>query len=317
MRVVAGVDIGGTNTKYGLVNESGSCIVSDSMLTKKFRTPSDLVRKVSAKILKMATGSELIGVGIGAPNGNYYKGTIDHPPNLPWKGSIPLTSLFEEQTGVPCILTNDANAGAIGEMLFGSAKNINDFIFITLGTGLGSGIVANRQLIYGHDGLAAELGHVIVVNNGRLCGCGRKGCLETYASASGIKRTIEEWIGKGKSTVLSQKKGAIEAADVFLAAKKGDLLAIKAFEFTGKILGQALANSVAYTSPKAIFLFGGLADANELLFEPTKKHFEKNLLNIYKNKIGIFPSGLKESNVAILGAASLAWSRDLSVKQPA
>jgi len=316
MRVVAGVDIGGTNTKYGLVNETGSCIVSASVPTRKFKAPGDLVKTIAAKILRMAAGNELVGVGIGAPNGNFHKGTIDHPPNLPWKGSIPLTALFEQKTGVPCILTNDANAGAIGEMLFGDAKDINDFIFITLGTGLGSGIVANRQLIYGHDGLAAELGHVIVEKNGRLCGCGRKGCLETYASASGIKRTVEEWISLGKDTTLKKHKGAIDSADIFAAAQKGDALAIRAFEFTGKILGQALANSVAYTSPKAIFLFGGLADAGELLFEPTKKHFEKNLLNIYKNKIGIFPSGLRESNVAILGAASLAWSRDLQVQPP-
>jgi len=309
MRVVAGIDIGGTNTDFGLVDELGNCLKTETVPTKKFKVPKDLVNEVSARILEMCKSHQLLGIGIGAPNGNYYKGTIEFAPNLPWKGIIPLAKLFEKATHTPCLLTNDANAAAIGEMTFGGAKKMRDFIFITLGTGLGSGLVANGQMIYGHDGLAGELGHVIVIKDGRLCGCGRKGCLETYASATGLKRTINEWIEQGKKTILSGKKEPIVSADIFMAAKKGDALALKAFEFTGEILGLALANSVNYTSPKTIFLFGGLANAKELLFEPTIRHFEENLLNIYKNKIKIVPSKLKENQAAILGAASLAWNQ--------
>lgn len=310
MKVVAGIDIGGTNTKFGLVDEMGICRTVDSILTKKFKKPNQLVKEVSSKISELLKpDSQLVGVGIGVANGNFYKGTIEFAPNLPWEGVIPLAKLFQKEIHVPCVLTNDAKAAAIGEMLFGGAKNMNDFIFITLGTGLGCGIVSNGQLIYGHDGLAGELGHTMVHKNGRSCGCGRKGCLETYVSASGIKRTVDTWLYQGKKSILTKNKNKIQSSDIFSAAKNGDALALKAFEFTGKTLGLALANSVAYTSPKAIFLFGGLANAKELLFEPTIRHFEENLLSIYKNKIKILPSKLKENKVAILGAASLAWNQ--------
>jgi glucokinase len=311
MKVVAGIDIGGTNTKFGLVSEQGVCSEVVCVPTKEYHDPSYFVKDISDKILKLLVPChELIGIGVGVANGNFYQGTIEYAPNLPWNGIIPLAKLFEQNTHVPCILTNDANAAAIGEMLFGGAKQMKDFIFVTLGTGLGSGIVSNGEVIYGHDGLAAELGHVMVVKNGRVCGCGRKGCLETYVSATGIKRTVYNWINRGEKSVLSHYKESIQASDICWAASNGDELALKAFEFTGEILGHALANSVAYTSPKAIFLFGGLANAKNLLFEPTVRHFENNLLTIYKNKIKILPSHLEENKVAILGAASLVWKQD-------
>lgn len=312
MKVVAGIDIGGTNTKFGLVSEQGVCSEVICVPTKQFNEPAYFVKEISERIFRLlGPQHELIGIGVGVANGNFYKGTIEYAPNLPWQGIIPMARLFEQNTHLPCILTNDANAAAIGEMLFGGAKKIRDFIFVTLGTGLGSGIVSNGHIIYGHDGLAAELGHVMVIRNGRACGCGRRGCLETYVSATGIKRTVYNWISRGEKSVLAKNKEAIQAADICRAASDGDTLALKAFEFTGEILGHALANSVAYTSPKAIFLFGGLANAKKLLFEPTIRHFEKNLLTIYKNKIEILPSRLEENKVAILGAASLVWKQDV------
>jgi glucokinase len=280
------------------------------VLTKKFKNPDELVKEICLRIQKKAGKNNLKGIGVGAPNANLFKGTIDSAPNLPWGGVIPLAHLFEKEARVPCIVSNDANVAAAGEMLFGNAKKINDFIFITLGTGVGSGIVVNRKLVYGHDSLAAELGHVIVAKNGRACRCGRKGCLETYVSATGIKRTIEGWLRNGEKSVLKKNADAIHSADIFSAAQKGDALAKKAFEFTGEILGLALANSVAYTSPQAIFLSGGLSKAKELLFVPTIHHFEKNLLTIYKNKIKILPSALEENRVAVLGAASLIWKKN-------
>ncbi|MES2590699.1 MAG: ROK family protein [Bacteroidota bacterium] len=311
MRVVAGIDIGGTNTKFGLVDENGVCKRVNWVNTKKFREPEIFVKEVASEIRSLLPPDyELIGIGIGVANGNFHKGTIESAPNLPWHGAVPLTKLFKKEINVPCVLTNDANAAAIGEMLFGGAKEMNDFIFITLGTGLGSGIVVNGQVVYGHDGLAAELGHVMVAKNGRACRCGRKGCLETYVSATGIMKTIYSWIGQGKKTILTRVNGPIQASDIYMAARQGDSLALEAFEYTGEILGHALANSVAYTSPKAIFLFGGLANAKDLLFDPTIRHFEKNLFAIYKNKIKILPSKLKENKVAILGAASLIWSKN-------
>jgi glucokinase len=311
MRVVAGIDIGGTNAKFGLVDEKGECGYIKNIATKEFQSPIHFAQNIAGRIFELLLPhQELIGIGIGVANGNFYNGTIEYSPNLPWHGIVPLAQLFEREMQVPCILTNDANAAAIGEMLFGGAKKMKDFIFVTLGTGLGSGIVSNGQVIYGHDGLAAELGHVMINKKGRSCGCGRKGCLETYVSATGIKRTVYNWISRGEKTILANYKTTIDATDISYAARNGDALALKAFEFTGEILGHALANSVAYTSPKAIFLFGGLANAKELLFEPTIRHFEKNLLTIYKNKIQIRPSELEENKVAILGAASLVWKQN-------
>jgi glucokinase len=228
---------------------------------------------------------------------------------LSWKGVVPLVSLFKQYFDVPVFLTNDANAAAIGEMIFGGAKNMNDFIVITLGTGLGSGIVANGKLVYGHDGFAGELGHTTVNYNGRQCGCGKKGCLETYASATGIKRTIFKLLADSlePSELRSVCFNDLTAEMITKAAKKGDKIALDAFEYTGSILGRKLAESVAYTSPEAIFLFGGLAKAEDFILEPTRRHMEANLLPIYKTKIKVVLSGMTEVNAAVMGSAALAW----------
>lgn len=309
-KIVAGIDIGGTNTVFGLVDEQGKILLKETVVTEHFPIPEDLVAVVVEHIKKAASQFsekyELVGVGIGAPNGNYFKGTIEFAPNLKWKEIVPLAKLFEQRLNVKTVLTNDANAAAIGEMMFGGAKNMKDFIFITLGTGLGSGIVANGEMIYGHDGFAGEIGHVIVFTDGRQCGCGRKGCLETYCSATGIKRTYSDLLMSNHEKV-EMKEMVADAKFIFEKALEGEKSAIEAFDYTGNILGLALANSVAYTSPEAIFLFGGLAQAGDFIFKPTIESFENNLLNIYKSKIKILPSQLKENDAAILGAASLIW----------
>jgi glucokinase len=307
--LVAGVDIGGTNTVFGLVDKNGRILLKEHVSTEHFPVPEDLVMVVAERI-KMAVlqfpDHELAGVGIGAPNGNYFKGTIEFAPNLKWEGVIPLAKLFADQLHVKAVLTNDANAAAIGEMIFGGAKGMKDFIFITLGTGLGSGIVANGEMIYGHDSFAGEIGHVIMFPDGRQCGCGRKGCLETYCSATGIKRTFSDL--QMSHHLKTDLKGRVaDAKYIHEKALAGDKDAIEAFNYTGEILGLALANSVAYTSPEAIFLFGGLALAGDFIFRPVKASFENHLLNIYKNKIKILPSQLKENDAALLGAASLIW----------
>lgn len=308
--IVAGIDIGGTNTVFGLVDQEGKLLVKESIPTGHFPIPEDLSAVVSEHIKKallpFKNEYKLSGVGIGAPNGNYFKGTIEFAPNLKWQGIVPLAQLFQERLGVRTLLTNDANAAALGEMIFGGAKGMKDFLFITLGTGLGSGIVSNGEMIYGHDSFAGEIGHVIMFPDGRPCGCGRKGCLETYCSATGIKRTYSDLLMSNHEKVDLSDKVA-DAKYIYDKAIAGEKSALEAFNYTGDILGLALANSVAYTSPEAIFLFGGLAQAGELIFKPTRESFERNLLNIYKNKIKILPSQLKENDAAILGAASLMW----------
>lgn len=319
MKVAAGVDIGGTNSVFGLVDEQGHILVRDSILTASYPDPKDLVHKICDGLFQLLSNSktklELIGIGIGAPNGNYFTGTVDFAPNMGWKGVVPLVSLFEERMKVKAILTNDANAAAMGEMIFGGAKGIKDFLFITLGTGVGSGIVANGKMIYGHDGFAGEIGHVIMKTEGRKCGCGRNGCLETYCSANGIVKTYVELkiqnLNDQDAFTIGDRKG-VDAKYVYEQALKQEAEALEAFRITGEILGLALANSVVYTSPKLIFLFGGLTQAGDLIFEPVRNNFEKKLLNIYKNKIKILPSELKESDAAILGATSLIWE-NLSV----
>lgn len=303
-KVVLSIDIGGTNTSFGLVDKSGEIVYKDTIPTTDFPFPTPLVEALKKKVDLFLSGDvrfELVSIGIGAPNGNYFNGTIEFAPNLLWKGIVPLAKLFQDCFHVPAVLTNDANAAALGEMYFGSAKGMKDFLFITLGTGVGSGIVVSGEVVYGHDGFAGEVGHVIIDREGRMCGCGRKGCLEQYCSASGIVKTFNEFAA-GKSAVTDSKQ-------IFDLARQGDPIAIRTFEYTADILGFALANCVAYTSPKAIFLFGGLAQAGDLLFSPTKKSFELNLLEIYKNKIEILPSGLPENVAALLGAASLGWKR--------
>jgi glucokinase len=318
-QLVAGIDIGGTNILFGLVDSEGSIRVKQSIPTGNLVSPETLVKNVAIEIRKavasLGSTYELAGIGIGAPNGNYYTGTIEFAANLKWEGTIPLAKLFQDELEVDAILTNDANAATLGEMIFGGARGMKNFLFITLGTGLGSGIVVNGELVHGHDGFAGEIGHVIVSPNGRPCGCGRKGCLETYCSATGIMRTYADMrIGKHKKTEISAKISG--ASYIYDKALDGDSSAIEAFKYTGEMLGLALANCVACFSPESIFLFGGLAQAGDLIFKPTIKSFEKNLLRVYKNSnIQILPSQLKESDSAILGAASLIWKRILEMEE--
>lgn len=309
-KVVLGIDIGGTGIKFGLVTQSGEILVTDKVKTKGYpnpeKLPEDLLKWSGQQCT--ALNVQLVGIGIGTPNGNYFTGTIDFAPNLPWKGVITLKAYFESAFKLPVALTNDAKAAALGEMFFGAAKGMKDFIFITLGTGLGSGIVVNGNIAYGYDSLAGEVGHTIVYRNGRECPCGRRGCLEQYVSAPGIVKTYYELLRKKNLDDFRTSIGnMIDSAELYKRANEGDAMALEAFQITGEILGFALSNSVCYTRPEKIFLFGGLAQAGDMLFKPTIKSFEAYLLPIYKNKIPILPSGLKESEAAILGSASLIW----------
>ena len=307
--IAIGIDIGGTNTAIGFVNKDAQIISLSYLKTTDYETAETFVNALSeviSDITNLHPDIIIKGIGIGAPNGNFYNGSIEFAPNLKWKGIVPLSEMIIKKLHVPVLLTNDANAAAIGEMIYGAAVNMKDFIFITLGTGLGSGIVVNGEMVYGHDGFAGEIGHVIIDPSGRLCGCGRKGCVETYCSATGIKYTFIELLEKNNIEPVVDKSN-INAKYIYDQAIAGNKLALEAFEITGDYLGFTLANSVAYTSPEAIFLFGGLANAGEYIFKPTIRSFEKNLLQIYKNKIKILPSGLKESDAAVLGAASLIW----------
>ncbi len=312
-QVVIGVDIGGTFTKFGIVDRDGNVLIEGSIPTDTFDNVTDyqknLFEEIEKAILPIKNEIEIKGAGFGAPNGNYYKGTIEFAPNLKWKGVIHFAELFKKYINVPIVLSNDANAAAIGEGLYGGAKGLRDYIVITLGTGLGSGLVANGEMIYGFDGFAGELGHVMVEPNGRRCGCGKLGCLETYCSATGIKRTAFKLMcDMSEDSELRQYNFyELTSEKIFEAAKRKDPIAIEAFEYTGFILGAKLADAVAHTSPEAIFLFGGLAKAGEILFKPTIKSFEEHLLPIYRNKIKILPSGLQDKNIAVMGASALIW----------
>ena len=310
---VLGMDIGGTNTVFGVVDSRGNVLASDFVKTHQYTDVNDYVAAICEKIVpmidKFGGKNKIKGMGVGAPNGNYYTGTIEFAPNLPWHGVLPLAAMFEEKLGIPTTLTNDANAAAIGEMTYGAARGLKDFIMITLGTGVGSGIVVNGQLVYGHDGFAGELGHVIVKEDGRACGCGRKGCLETYCSATGVARTARELlIARSEPSLLRNNPAEeIQSKDVYDAAVKGDKLAQDIFEFTGKVLGEALANFVAFSSPEAIILFGGLAKSGDYIMKPMKKALEDNVLNIYKGKTKLLLSQLKDADAAVLGASALGW----------
>lgn len=310
---VVGIDIGGTNSVFGIVDARGNILTSGSVKTQAYSKVEDYVDDVCKNLLPLIEaqgGTDKIkGIGIGAPNGNFYNGTIEFAPNLPWKGVIPLAALFEERLGIPTALTNDANAAAVGEMTYGAARGMKDFIMITLGTGVGSGIVINGQVVYGHDGFAGELGHVIARREGRICGCGRKGCLETYCSATGVARTAREFLAAKTDPSLLRNIPAeeIQSKDVYDAAVKGDKLAQEIFEFTGNILGEALADAIAFSSPEAIILFGGLAKSGDYIMNPVKKSMEENLLNIYKGKTKLLVSELKDSDAAVLGASALGW----------
>jgi len=315
-QLVVGIDIGGTGTKFGIVDRNGNVLFSSEMSTKKHLTVesfiNELYDELSALIERAGGIGRIKGIGVGAPNGNFYSGTIEYAPNLPWKGVIPLTELMEAKFKLPVTLTNDANAAAIGEMMYGAAQGMKDFIMITLGTGVGSGIVANGQLIYGHDGFAGELGHTIVIPDGRYhSGTGKKGPLEAYASATGVRLTAIELLSKTDAPSLLRNVSTddLDSKAVYDAAIQGDQIALDIFEYTGKILGLALANAIMFSSPEAIVLFGGLTKAGDLILKPTKQHMEENLIQVFQNKVKILVSHLKESDAAILGASALAWDK--------
>lgn len=313
-KLAAGIDIGGTNTIIGLVDCGGEILAECAVPTTGFPDFVDFVRElhnmITGMLGRLHEEAGLAGIGIGAPNANYFKGTIDNAANLVWKGILPIRQLVMDLfPDIPVVVTNDANAATIGEMIYGGARGMRDFIVVTLGTGVGSGFVAGGKLVYGHDSFAGELGHTIVKETGRRCGCGRKGCLETYASATGIKRTVYKLIADEitPSSFRDVPFSRMTAEMVTKAALEGDPLAVQAFEYTGRVLGLALANAVAVTSPEAIFLFGGLAKAGKYIFEPTKKYMEENLLYNYKNKVRLLPSAIDGDSAAILGASALVW----------
>ncbi|MFV0537171.1 MAG: ROK family protein [Dysgonomonas sp.] len=308
-----GIDIGGTNSVFGVVDKRGHIINQGSIKTGTYLEINDYVTHLAAgvqEIIDQVGGTGNIkGIGVGAPNGNYFTGCIEFAPNLPWKGVIPLAQMLTDKLNIPVALTNDANAAAIGEMTYGAARGMKDFVVITLGTGVGSGIVVNGQLVYGHDGFAGELGHTTIRRDGRLCGCGKKGCLETYSSATGVARTAREFLEtRTEPSLLRELNPAdITSKDVYDAAVKGDKLAKDIFEMTGQILGESFADFIAFSSPEAIILFGGLTKAGKLIFDPVRKHMEENVLPIFRNKIKLLMSELKESDAAVLGASALGW----------
>jgi len=310
---VVGIDIGGTNTVFGIVDVNGNVLASNSIKTQAYPELEDYINALGDGLLELISkngGAEKInGIGVGAPNANYYTGNIEHAANLPWKGIVPFAKMLSDKVGLPVALTNDANAAAIGEMKYGAARGMRDFIMITLGTGVGSGVVANGQLIYGHDGNAGELGHVIVRRDGRTCGCGNKGCLETYTSATGVARTAKEFLLNRKEDSVLRKieLDKITSKDVFDAAMAGDQIAKDIFAFTGQILGEALADFVKFSSPEAFVLFGGLAKAGDLLFAPVKKAMDDNLMPVFKGKVKVLFSQMKDADAAVLGASALAW----------
>jgi glucokinase len=311
---VVGVDIGGTGTKFGIVDNVGNVLFASEISTKKHEQVhtfiDELHQELSVLIEKVGGVGRIKGIGVGAPNGNVYTGNIEYAPNLPWKGIIPLARMLQDKFKIPVRLTNDANAAAVGEMMYGAAQGMKDFIMITLGTGVGSGIVANGQLIYGHDGFAGELGHTTIIPDGRLHpGTGKKGSLESYASATGVAQSAIEILENTDrpSSLRDIPKSALNSKAVFEAATKGDEVAKEVFAFTGKVLGMALANFVMFSSPEAIILFGGLTKAGDLILKPTREHLEANVIEIFQNKVKILVSHLKESDAAILGASALMW----------
>ncbi len=315
LEVVLGIDIGGTYTKIGLVDRKGAIHFEDEISTSGYKTIEAFIRALHAHVTKslekIEPSFQLLGIGVGAPNGNFYEGTIENAPNLAWKGRIEFVKLMEKQFHLPVLVTNDANAAALGEMLFGAAGDLKNFVMITLGTGLGSGLVVNGDVVYGHDGFAGELGHVLVYDHGRQCGCGKRGCLETYVSATGIKRTVFELLAQEnmESAFRNISFSKLKPKMITSLAESGDPIAIKAFEKTGFLLGRALADTVAHISPARIFIFGGLAKAGKWIIDPAKRSMEEHLLPIYRNKIDIVPSALLKKNIAVLGAAALIWNR--------
>ena len=312
-KVVMGVEVGGTNTEFGFVDRHGNCLKSMIIPTNAYQ-PADVFFErlgVRARTLfsELEGKFELAGIGLGAPNANYYRGTIECPPNLSWE-YVDVLAEIGKYFSVPVAATNDANATALGEMFFGAAQGMKNFIVITLGMGLGSGIVSRGEIVYGADGFAGEIGHTIVYPNGRECACGRRGCLETYASINGIRRTIQELMCQSlePSRLRSVSYDMLNSKMIIEAAQRGDRLALEAFEYTGKILGMKLADAVAHFSPEAIILFGELADAGDLIFKPTKHSMEEHLFGIFKDKVQLIPSNLRSGNLDVLGASELIWN---------
>ena len=310
MKYAIGIDIGGTNTDIGIVDKQGNCIGRERILTESYHDPSlyaDALAKSIRRLMLTYQVDDISGVGIGAPNGNYYTGCMENAVNLNFKGEVCLRDLIRDRINLPVVITNDANAAAYGEMIYGGAQKMKHFIMITLGTGVGSGIVIDGKLVYGCDGFAGELGHAIVLPNGRACNCGREGCLEQYTSAGGIKKSYIAFAKEKLGEKYSIKEEDISSKNIAKMAEEGDSVALRVFEFTGEVLGLALANAVAFSSPEAIFLMGGPVKAGEILLEPLRRSFDNNLLFIYKGKVKIFTSQLNENDAAILGAAALTW----------
>jgi len=318
---VIGVDLGGTNTVFGLVNPQGDILCDSSIRTRDYAAAADFVQAGAdslAPLIARAGGiAHVKAMGIGAPNSNIYKGTIENAPNLPWKGIVPLAQMFGAKLGIPVAVTNDANAAALGEMIYGAARGMKDFIVITLGTGVGSGIVVNGQLVYGHDGFAGELGHVTLVRGaeGRLCGCGRRGCLEAYCSATGVARTAREILSRTSRPSLLRDiaPDSITSLDVSVAAGKGDAVAQEIFDFTGRMLGEACADFAAFSSPEAFIFFGGLVKAGDLIMEPIRRTYNQLVMPVFRGKARFLVSELMDRNAAVLGASALGW--DMLSKQ--
>lgn len=313
--LVIGIDVGGQTTKCGVVDARGTVIAQTVIRTDTHDTVEPFIAELAAALKKIIAeaGAEgaIRGIGVGAPNANYYTGDIENAVNLSWghTGSLHFAAMLKEAMGgIPVSLTNDANAAAMGEMTYGAARGMKNFIMITLGTGVGSGIVINGEIVYGHDGFAGELGHTSIVrHNGRLCNCGKTGCLEAYCSAIGMARTAREWLDMTDEPSLLRSLDVITSKDIYDAAKEGDALAKKLFDYTGTLLGAACADFIAFSAPEAIVLFGGLARSKEFLTEPIERSMNANVLPLWRGKVKLVYSSLKESDAAILGASALAW----------
>lgn len=309
-KLAIGIDIGGTNSKFGIADREGNILAQSRIKTQEHSDFKVYLQKLKEGIEELYSLDDVIGIGVGAPNANFYKGTIEHPPNLPWKGISEFAKEVETLFGLRCVLTNDANAAALGEMVYGKAKDMKDFVVLTVGTGLGSGIVINGDLVYGKHGFAGELGHTLVNANGRFCGCGKRGCLETYVSATGIRRTVYKLLADytDPSILRSISFDDLSTRTITEAASKGDKIAIEAFNYTGRVLGMKLSDFVVHTDPEAIFLLGGLTNAGDYLFNPAQENMERYLMPMFRDKkIQLQPSGLKDDDAPILGASSLVW----------
>ena len=312
---VLGLDMGGTNSVLGIVDARGQVISRISIKTQQYKDINvyvDTMYEEATKIVDPIGGFEMIrGIGAGAPNANYYTGNIEQAPNLPWKGIVPFAELLSKRFGMPAHITNDANAAAMGEMIYGAARGMKDLIMITLGTGVGGGVVVDGKVLYGHDGFAGELGHVTVdySENARMCGCGHKGHLEAYASATGVARTAKEIVTttKKKTLLRDLDPDQITSKDVFDAAEKGDVVAKEIFDYTGMMLGRAFADFIHFSAPEAIILFGGLTKAGKYILDPVVKAMNDNVMTIWKDKVKVMFSDLKEADAAVLGASALAW----------